>query len=870
VIGRSEGSGMGGFAVCGGVSWFVGAWACVRGARALRVLGVFAGGVVLAGSVCPASALAASPWWRLSSAARPSDLRVGSTGQIVVIATNLGDADANGGSEPVKIADKLPAGLSATGVEGYVEEIKSGGGIERIALTCTLTPLRCSYAGVLAPYRQLQVLIDVTAEPSAKSGEFNEATISGGEAPGASASRGVPIGGGAPFGLEVYEVGAEDEDGVADSQAGSHPLQLTTAFMFNQTNEPGKPPALAKDLRLELPAGLIANSTQFPQCTETQFSTSSSGVDLCPADTALGVASVTVDDPADFGPAPVTLTVPVFNLAPAVGEPARFGLDVENVGVLLDASVRTGTDYGITLSAKNIPQTITLIGASLTLWGVPGDPRHDNARGWSCVDNERYRAIVGSLPSCATLGESNPPPLLTLPTSCMGLPEAIAEANSWSEPGVFGSYPSGAPLLGLAGCNRLPFSPSIDVAPDDQEADTPAGFAVRWHVPQEISLDAEGLAESDAKDMTVALPSGMQLDPAIEADTQGCTTSEIGFTGFSEFQGARTATFTPSLPGSVGSGETFEPGVNFCPDASKVATVKVNTPLLVHPLEGAMYLATRQNGPGPFEQLENQPGFVVGAYIVAEGPVAGVLVKIPATLTREPVSGQLVVGLEDMPQLPIEDTEIHFFGGEHAPFSTPASCGSYTTTASFAPWSGNGPVDSSSTFDINTGPDGRGPAGCPSPTQPTGGSKLGGGGSSSGLDATDDSTAPVTDLMPRAATTPVVTILGSKLVISGGTATVHVACSEATCEASIELVTQVAAKRHKDKSAFALSHTRETLVLATGSFSLAQDHSRTVVLRLTAAGKRMLAHANRHHPIAAKLRLALRGGRGTTRSVLAV
>jgi|SRR5580700_4344993 hypothetical protein len=172
-----------------------------------RILSVLVGGVLLACLAVPTSALGASPWWHLTSGARPSDLQAGSEGQIVVTATNLGDADANGeAGDPINIADKLSAGLSATGVEGFVEETKSGGGSERIPLTCTPTPLQCSYTGIIAPYRQLQVLIDVTVEHDARSGEVNEATVSGGEAPSVSASRGVLIGDGMPFGLKAYEI----------------------------------------------------------------------------------------------------------------------------------------------------------------------------------------------------------------------------------------------------------------------------------------------------------------------------------------------------------------------------------------------------------------------------------------------------------------------------------------------------------------------------------------------------------------------------------------------------------------------------------------------------------------------------------------
>jgi hypothetical protein len=55
---------------------------------------------------------------------------------------------------------------------------------------------------------------------------------------------------------------------------------------------------------------------------------------------------------------------------------------------------------------------------------------------------------------------------------------------------------------------------------------------------------------------------------------------------------------------------------------------------------------------------------------------------------------------------------LHFFGGDRAPLGTPAACGAYTTTASIAPWSGNQPAESSSTFNIVSGPDG---SACQSP-----------------------------------------------------------------------------------------------------------------------------------------------------------
>jgi Carboxypeptidase regulatory-like domain len=121
----------------------------------------------------------------------------------------------------------------------------------------------------------------------------------------------------------------------------------------------------------------------------------------------------------------------------------------------------------------------------------------------------------------------------------------------------------------------------------------------------------------------------------------------------------------------------------------------------------------------------------------------------------------------------------------------------------------------------------------------------------------------VVDLVPPH---PVVTITGTKIVVSRGSVSVHVKCSQATCRGSIELTVQVIVKRPLERRRSVLR--RETIVLAKGSFSLAAGKSATVTLRLTATGRKRLAHAKRH-PIAAKLILAVKGEATTTRSVLA-
>ncbi len=618
-------------------------------------------------------------------------------GEIVLTADNLGDADVNASEIPVTIADKLPHGLRGVAIRG-ARPLPQGIINGRTRLPCSRRLLTCTLTGAepLAPYDQIEVRILVVVEQTAASGELNEVKISGGEAPSASIERPITISSSpTQFGIERYELTDEEPGGTSDTQAGSHPFQTTFTLGLNQTvdttplsAEPEAfPAALAKDLYFKLPTGLVGNPTPLPQCSIGHFLHDvHAEYNECSPQDAIGVSSVTVFEPGLFGL--LTFTVPLFNLEPHTGEPARFGfyLPAPELGVIIDTAVRTGGDYGVTGIVSNIPQTAAFISSETTFWGVPGDPRHDGQRGWECLAKARGE---GGEHTCAPLEAHNPPSFMALPTSCTGPMQSTVEGDSWPQEGAFQALPS-TPLPALDGCNRLPSSPSISVAPDSEAGSTPSGLTVDVHVPQAVSLDAEGLSESDVKDTTVTLPAGVALNPAAADGLQACT--DVAEPGRPE--------------GEIGLHENAPPS---CPEASKVATVKIKTPLLPNALEGAAYLAAQDANPF---------GSLVALYVVAQDPVSGTLVKLAGEVVLDETTGQLVSTFKDTPQLPFEDFEIHFFGGDRAPLATPATCGSYTTDAEIAPWSGNPPTMSSSTFHISSGPNGS-PCQSPAPFAPS-------------------------------------------------------------------------------------------------------------------------------------------------------
>jgi len=165
------------------------------------------------------SASAAAPWWQISSETVPTNLSPGGEGQVIVVVSNLGDAPIDGSKEPVVITGKLPAGLSATEING---PFKNGTQVE-----CTLATLTCSFAGVLNPYEQISVTIAVKVEEplGTVTSLPVEAGVEGGGAANASRVLQVPVSGESTgFGVASLELTPFNDDATPATQAGAHPF----------------------------------------------------------------------------------------------------------------------------------------------------------------------------------------------------------------------------------------------------------------------------------------------------------------------------------------------------------------------------------------------------------------------------------------------------------------------------------------------------------------------------------------------------------------------------------------------------------------------------------------------------------------------
>ena len=294
---------------------------------------------------------------------------------------------------------------------------------------------------------------------------------------------------------------------------------MTTIFITNHTLGPegeAVPEGAAKDAYIELPSGVLADPSAAPQCPSALLA--KGGLlygEGCPADTQIGIVALQT---ATLG----EITVPVFNMVAPPGAPAQFGYNVLAPAVM-DVSARSDGDYGFTLSFHNLSQLVPVTQTSLTLWGIPADPAHDPLRG-SCLGF--FGGSNGSCPSGAV-----PSPLLTLPTSCAGPLTATIKLDSWENPGVLvekeaENVAGGGLPVGLSGCEKLGFAPTVDVLPEVTAADSPTGLLLEMNIPQNDTPG--GLAEADLRNATVVLPAGLTVNPAAADGLSGCPPAAVG------------------------------------------------------------------------------------------------------------------------------------------------------------------------------------------------------------------------------------------------------------------------------------------------------------------------------------------------------
>jgi uncharacterized repeat protein (TIGR01451 family) len=643
--------------------------------------------VVLAALTAGSGVAWAAPLWQIAAVPN-STAAPGSTLDYRVEIRNAAGSSAEGSVEPIKFTGTLPPGLTIESVTmvSATEFSMDCSGVTPGAQTFTCESsetLPTQAENGLQYYKTM--LVRVNVEPGAQGVLTSRFEIAGGDPspPSASTVATATITDEAPvFGISAFDAPVSaDAAGSLFTQAGGHPYAQTTTVNFNtyESPEPLKgdltPVEATKDVEVQLPPGFVGDPHGVGQCTLAQLSHSSGQLPepSCPVSSQVGTTIVRSNSLAFhtlFGP------IPVFNMQPPSNAPARLGFNVSGVVVVVDVTVRSGGDYGLTAHASNISEALAIAGTTLTLWGVPADPVHDSER--ACPGD---RAPWEGFPTCSSGAAQTA--FLRNPTSCgpagVGLATSV-RADSWVHPGaytqpktVYSHKPNGYPYPesewgaqeGITGCDKVPFNPEMSVTPDTAAAGVPAGYTFDLSMPQ--SDEPGTIDQSDVRRIELALPAGVQINPSSAAGLEGCSEAQVALHSESEAS---------------------------CPPASKLAAVSVKAPALENPLSGGLYLATPYANPAKS---------LVAVYLIASG--SGVTVKLPGAVRLDPATGQATAVFDETPQLPFSDVHVELKDGSRAAFTNPATCGGYEANATLSGWSGAGALLKLG-FSIEHGADG--------------------------------------------------------------------------------------------------------------------------------------------------------------------
>jgi hypothetical protein len=433
------------------------------------------------------------------------------------------------------------------------------------------------------------------------------------------------------------------------SQAGGHP-DLSLDFEL-QTEAGGQLPATTRDITIDLPPGLLGNPNAVPKCNTAQLMTTDiedkSNATGCAQASQVGITEVLVFKNGSLN----GFTEPIFNMQPPEGVVARIGFIADSFPIVLDLALRSEGDYGVTVQAGGAASLIPLLSAKTTTWGVPAAESHDTQR------ITPYEAIHnGGVPETPSGKRSSglvPAPFLINPTRCGVSRELKMTAVSYALPDQPVSATTSLPPI--SGCGMLDFEPRFSLTPESPEAAMPTGLQALLSMSQDETV--AGNATSELRYAKVTLPLGMTVAPGGGNGLAACSAAQIGL-------GTREAAA--------------------CPQAAKIGTAEVVSPSLSRTLQGVVYQRTPVKG--------NQ----FGVWLVTDE--LGVHLKLPGEVHLDEATGQISTSFEGtpqtegIPQAPVSEFKLRFFGGSGSPLANPRRCGTYMTHYEFTPWSGEAPI----------------------------------------------------------------------------------------------------------------------------------------------------------------------------------
>jgi hypothetical protein len=470
------------------------------------------------------------------------------------------------------------------------------------------------------------------------------------------------------------------------TQAGGHPDVEISFGVKNRILQASQNPCDcedAKDTTIHFPAGFIGNPHATPQCSNAEFATNT-----CPIDSQIGIVSIGVT--FETG-GTINFDSAVYNLVPPPDVSGLSGFKIFEIGVpqFLELSARTGGDYGLNATAISLYHGAQPLHTyQEELWGVPADPSHDRLRikaseiganaeptflGRLCDANGNQSTAEPNtiVQPCLTDFKSPAPqpsnapltPFLQNPTNCESPLSSSLEVLSYDG----GITEAESPWPQMTGCDQLSFNPSLYAEPTTTATDTASGIDVDLSIPQQLSPTVPSPTELRAA--TVTLPPGFSINPGAADGKTACTDAQAHLGPFASEEEAQ------------------------CPDYSKVGSLTIDSAALPGPLPGSVYLG------------QPLPGNRYRIFLVANG--FAFHVKLAGTVTPDPVTGQLTISFQELPQNPLTSFNMHFFGSERGLLATPTRCGTYPVTTSFTPWDETiGTQTSAQLFTLDSGPNG--------------------------------------------------------------------------------------------------------------------------------------------------------------------
>ncbi len=484
-----------------------------------------------------------------------------------------------------------------------------------------------------------------------------------------------------------WQAGVCTEDPIADQckpedpitrffrvAAGHPPIGFTQYIVKQEEFEAGKtvPVGSVKTIHVDLPPGLTVNpQATSTRCTMAQFNTPLPPAlgegPSCPTASQVGEERLTVKVSEGPGkgtavpPTPGATLVPLYNLEPEFGEPARFGFKIGAPGskktVILETAVAWESDYHESFTIKlPTPNPGTLSWKSrLVNFGNKTTEGSDGTfitNPTTCFSSQLppYEGIYTTFlrAEAAKFPEADFPNSATPFASDLSLPEGLTQTD----------------------CNTVPFEPGLVVTPGTSQVDSPATPTIETTLP---FRPADKQSQSHLRNASITLPEGMGLNPSAANGLQACTDDQFG-------KGTRNPIA--------------------CPAGSKIGTVEVETPPLpAGALKGSAYLG---------QQLSRDPesGDEFRIFVAAESAQYGISARLIGNTFANPQTGQLTAKFTETPQVPFTSVKVHLDDAKGV-LSSPPTCSPATTTSVMEPWSTpKSTKNPSSGFTLSTMPGG--------------------------------------------------------------------------------------------------------------------------------------------------------------------